>query len=242
MSIYYIPGAAASIFKVAVLNSKGGSGKSMLASNLASWYAIKGFDTALIDFDPQGSSLRWLNLRSSKLPTIHGVNGGDRSNTATRAWQMRLPNETQRVVIDTPAGVRGFELGELVRQCGVIVIPILPSDVDIHAGAGFIADLLLDAHIRSARTRVVVVANRIKSNTRIYASLQRFLSRLEFPLIAQFSDSQTYVHAAQQGLGIGEMRPDRLVQRELAQWHRLLASLELSVKLFDQARSPAVVG
>ncbi len=240
MSIYYIPGAAASILKVAVLNSKGGSGKSMLASNLASWHALQGFDTALIDFDPQGSALRWLSLRSSQRPTIHGVNGAHRSNTVTRAWQMRLPKETQRIVIDTPAGVRGFELGELIRQCDVIVIPVLPSDADIHAGAGFIADLLLDARIRSAGTRVVVVANRVKANTRIYGSLQRFLSRLDFPFIAQFSDSQTYVQAAQQGLGICEMRPDPLVQRELAQWQRLLASLELSLNRLNQARSAAL--
>jgi len=238
MSIYYIPGAAASIFKVAVLNSKGGCGKSMLASNLASWYTVEGYDTALIDFDPQGSALRWLSLRDSERPTIHGVNGGNRSNSVTRSWQMRLPRETQRVVIDTPAGVRGFELGELIRQCEVIVIPVLPSDADIHAGAGFIADLLLDARIRSAGTRVVVVANRVKANTRIYTALRRFLERLDFPFIARFSDSQTYVQAAQQGLGICEMRSDALVQRELRQWRWLLASLEGSRQPRDQQPSP----
>jgi len=242
MSIYYIPGAAASMFKVSVLNSKGGCGKSMLASNLASHYAVQGFETALIDFDPQGSALRWLSQRPSKSPTIHGVNGGQRSSRVTRSWQMQLPRETQRVVIDTPAGVRGFELGELLRQTDVIVIPVLPSDADIHAGAGFIADLLLDARIRSAGTRVFVVANRVKTNTRIYASLQRFLNRLDFPLAAQFSDSQTYVQAAQQGLGIREMRRDALVQRELAQWRRLLEALEGNVDCFDEAGSPAAAG
>jgi chromosome partitioning protein len=155
---------------------------------------------------------------------------------------MRLPAETERVVIDTPAGVRGFELTDLIGQCDVIVIPILPSDADIHAGAGFIADLLLDARVRSAGTRVVVVANRVKANTRIYTSLQRFLDRLDFPFVAQFSDIQTYVQAAQQGLGICEMRPDALVRREVAQWRRLLASLEGSVEPFDELGSPAAVG
>ncbi len=242
MSIYYIPGASAASFKVAVLNSKGGCGKSMIASNLACWYGTGGFDTALIDFDPQGSALRWLSQRRSRQPTIHGVNGGHREKTVTRSWQMRLPSETERVVIDTPAGVRGFELGELVRQCDVIVIPVLPSDADIHAGAGFVADLLLDARIRSAGTRVVVVANRVKANTRIYASLERFLGRLEFPFVAQFSDIQTYIQAAQQGLGICEMRPDALVRREVAQWRRLLGSLEGDVESFDEPRSPAAIG
>ncbi len=242
MSIYYIPGASASSFKVAVLNSKGGCGKSMIASNLACWYGSEGLDTALIDFDPQGSALRWLAQRRSREPTIHGVNGGGREKTVTRSWQMRLPAETERVVIDTPAGVRGFELTDLIGQCDVIVIPILPSDADIHAGAGFIADLLLDARIRSVGTRVVVVANRVKANTRIYASLQRFLDRLEFPFVAQFSDIQTYIQAAQQGLGICEMRPDALVRREVAQWRRLLGSLEGNVETFDEAEPPAAVG
>lgn len=242
MSIYYIPGASPASFKVAVLNSKGGCGKSMIASNLACWYGLSGFDTAVIDFDPQGSALRWLTQRGAKEPTIHGVNGGHREKTVTRSWQMRLPAETQRVVIDTPAGVRGFELGDLIGQCDVIVIPILPSDVDIHAGAGFIADLLLDARVRTAGTRVVVVANRVKANTRIYASLQRFLARLEFPFVAQFSDIQTYVQAAQQGLGICEMRPDALVRRELVQWRRLLASLEGNAEPHDATRAPAVAG
>ncbi len=242
MSIYYIPVASANTFKVAVLNSKGGCGKSMVATNLSCWYAVEGLDTALIDFDPQGSALRWLTLRPSRHPNVHGISGGHRAKTVTRSWQMRLPSETQRVVIDTPAGVRGFELGELIRQCDVIVIPVLPSDADIHAGAGFIADLLLDARIRSAGTRVVVVANRIKSNTRIYASLQRFLDRLEFPFVAQFSDTQTYVQAAQQGLGLCEMRADAMVQREIAQWQRLLASIEASAKPIVPTRAPLAAG
>lgn len=242
MSIYYIPGASPASFKVAVLNSKGGCGKSMIATNLACWYGVEGHDTALIDFDPQGSALRWLAQRRGKPPTIHGVNGGQRQKTVTRSWQMRLPAETERVVIDTPAGVRGFELGELIRQCDVIVIPVLPSDADIHAGAGFVADLLLDARIRSAGTRVVVVANRVRANTRIYASLQRFLARLDFPFVAQFSDIQTYVQAAQQGLGICEMRPDALVRRELAQWRRLMASLEGHLEPLDETHAPAAAG
>ena len=242
MSIYYIPGAAASMFKVAVLNSKGGCGKSMIASNLAAWYAVAGHYTALMDFDPQGSALRWLSLRARNRPTIHGVNGGHRSSGVTRSWQMRLPEETQRVVIDTPAGVRGLELDELIRQCDVIVVPVLPSDADIHAGAGFIADLLLDARIRSAGTRVVVVANRVKANTRIYASLQRFLSRLDFPFVARFSDSQTYVQAAQAGLGLCEVKVDALVEREVGQWRRLLAALEGRIEPHGVTPLPAVTG
>jgi chromosome partitioning protein len=87
-----------------------------------------------------------------------------------------------------------------------------------------------------------VVANRVKANTRIYSSLQRFLDRLEFPFVAQFSDIQTYIQAAQQGLGICEMRPDALVRREVAQWRRLLGSLEGNIESVDELRSPAAIG
>ena len=209
-----------------MLNAKGGCGKSLVSTNLSSYYANAGFNTALIDFDPQGSALRWLSLRSRERAIVHGINGSRPSRGTTRTFQMRLPPETQRVVIDTPAGVRGCELGELVRQTDLIVIPVLPSDADIHATTGFIAELLLDARVRANGTRVAVVANRVRENTRIFHALQRFLNRLEFPFVAAFRDKQQYVQAAEMGMGIHEMQTRARVRHETAQWKCLVDWLE----------------
>ncbi len=86
------------------------------------------------------------------------------------------------------------------------------------------------------------VSRTCEAHTRIYNSLQRFLSCLDIPFVAQFSDSQTYLQPAQQGLGIRGMRSDPPVQREVVQWHRLLASLEVSVTPLDRDSSPSATG
>ncbi len=226
MGVFYIPKVGSSARRIAVLNVKGGCGKSMIATNLASYYARTGFSTALMDFDPQGSAIRWLSLRDPDRAPVHGIDGSRRSSGVTRSWHMRMPPGTERVVIDSPAGVRGCELGELVRQTDLIVIPVLPSDADIHSTTGFIAELLLDARVRASGTRVAVVANRVRQNTRIFRSLQRFLNRLEFPFVAAFRDSQKYVRAAEQGMGIHEMQVQSRVRKELAQWANLVAWIE----------------
>ena len=209
-----------------VLNGKGGSGKSTIATNLAGYYASSGLRTALVDHDPQGAATRWLSLRPDTAPAIHGIVTRQRSSHVTRAWQTRVPAETLRVVVDTPAGVAGHELTQLIRQADAIIIPVLPSDADIYAATHFIEELLLGARLRATSARVGLVANRVRQHTRIYASLERFLRRLSFPLLAALRDTQNYIHAAGLGIGIHEMKPRSRVSPDLSQWAPLLTWLE----------------
>lgn len=226
MGLYSIPNLTANIRRIAVLNWKGGCGKSMLSTNLASYYAASGSQTVLIDHDPQGTSLRWLNLRDEKRPLIHGINATARSRQMTHSFNMRLPPGTQRVIIDTPAGLRGLDLQELVRETDFIIIPVLPSDADIHSVAAFIAELLLDARVKASGAKVGVIANRVRHNTVIYQSLNRFLQQLQFPLIATLRDTQQYVRAAEQGIGIHEIHPPSRVMRDRKQWRHITDWLE----------------
>ena len=97
--------------RIIVLNAKGGCGKTTVATNLASSYAIRGFKTALIHYDPQESSMQWLRSRSPDLPRIQGIAIHDASRVPLAgAWQLRIPRDTQRVVVDTPAGLRAMDL------------------------------------------------------------------------------------------------------------------------------------
>ena len=102
--------------KILVLNSKGGCGKTTIATNLASYFAAQDLATALLDFDPQGSSIRWLNLRPQSKPEIYGVHVASRKNNTgvTRSFQMRVPPNTERMIIDAPAGVAGNELRDII--------------------------------------------------------------------------------------------------------------------------------
>jgi len=212
--------------RILVLNSKGGCGKTTVATNLASLYAGYGIPTALMDYDPQGSSMRWLSQRPKDKPAIHGVRAYQRTNAAmTTSWLMRLPPETERVIIDAPAGVTGQQLVNYVQRVDTILIPVLPSPIDIHAATHFIKDLLLIGKIRSAGVRVGVMANRAKKNTLVYQSLERFLKTLHLPLLATLRDTQNYVHAVERGIGVHELW-DKRAEGDRMQWVHMYEWLE----------------
>ncbi len=219
--------------RILVLNPKGGSGKTTIATNLASYFATAGDRPMLLDNDPQGSSTRWLKKRKPEQPHIHGVSAFDRNVRMTRAFQLRVPSDTHHVIVDTPAAVAGQDLPELTRNADAIIVPVLPSDIDIHACSRCIADLLLIAKIRRDEYRIGVVANRVKKNTLIYQSLLKFLDTLRIPVITSIRDSQNYVRASELGVGVYEMKR-YLVEPDLEEWTPLLSWLrakeELSVR------------
>jgi chromosome partitioning protein len=207
--------------KIVVLNAKGGSGKTTLATNIAAWCAVHGGSTALMDYDPQGCSTRWLANRPDTCPPIHGIAAYRLNLQVTRSWQLRTPPGTQYLVVDTSAAIPAQRITEFTRGAQAIVIPVGPSDIDIHAAAGFISDLLLVAKEDRQRGRVAVVANRVRHGTVASGRLLRFLGSLAIPCLAVLRDSQVYVHAAQHGLGLHEFKPHQ-VRRDLEQWTPLL--------------------
>jgi chromosome partitioning protein len=211
--------------KVVVLNPKGGSGKTTVASNLAAFFAWQGSSTALMDCDPQGSSLHWLSNRSEDLPRISGIAANKLNLQATRSWQLSAPPGTDHVVVDTPAAIRAHRLIEFTRGADAILIPVGPSDTDIHAATVFISDLLLVAKEDRRAGRLGVVANRVRERTVAYRKLMRFLDSLVIPLVGVLRDSQNYLHAAAEGKGIHEFKPYR-VRKDLDQWEPLVRWLE----------------
>jgi chromosome partitioning protein len=188
-----------------VINPKGGSGKTTVATNLASYFAASGLPTALMDYDPQGSSLNWLRQRPANLPKIHGANAAPAKAGRMRSVDMRIPEQTRELVIDAPAGASGLLLQEMLVRTHCILIPVAPSAIDIHATANFIRDLLVASRIRVANIRLGVIANRVRRATPVYAPLERFLGSLKFPLLGRLSDSEVFVHAAETGIGVCEM-------------------------------------
>ena len=213
--------------KILVINSKGGCGKTTMATTLASYFASQDLATALLDFDPQGSSIRWLNQRPSSRPQIYGVHVASRKNNTgvTRSFQMRVPAETERMIIDAPAGVCGHELVDLIHLVDTVVVPVLPSAIDIHAVTRFIEELLVVGKVRKHGVNVAVVANRVKTNTKTYKALERFLKSLKLPFVATLRDTQNYVHAAERGIGLFEMW-DKRTESDKAQWRPLLRWLD----------------
>ena len=211
--------------KIVILNPKGGCGKSTLATNLAACYANRGTTPAVMDYDPQGSTIGWLERRPGSLPSIHGIAAFKKTMQATRSWQLRVPNETETLLIDSPASLDHDDLRELTRDSTSILVPVLPSSMDIHAASRCIADLLLVAKVDRRDRKLAVVANRTRKNTKSLAKLMRFLDSLGIPIIAVLRDTQNFVHSAEQGIGVCEMQPSR-AKADIAQIEKIATWLD----------------
>jgi chromosome partitioning protein len=189
-----------------VINSKGGSGKTTLTTNLASYFAVNRIPTAVMDYDPQGSTLNWLRQRAQLAPKIHGANAAPQKS-GLRSIGMHFPEGTRQLVVDGPAGASGLLLQEMIARAHAILVPVQPSSIDIHATANFVRDLLVMGRLRARNVRLAVVANRVRRATPVYQPLERFLGSLGLPFLTRLADSEIFVQAAESGLGIFEMDP-----------------------------------
>jgi chromosome partitioning protein len=210
--------------RIVVLNPKGGSGKTTIAINLASYLATRGHRPVLMDFDPQGSSVRWVKKRQPAQAPIQAIAAFEKDSRTTRSFQLRVPDDATHVIVDTPAAVEPRQLPDMTRDAHRILVPVLPSDIDIHTCSRCIGDLLLVAKIRRDENRIGVIANRVRRNTLMYQALIRFLHTLGIPIVAIIRDSQNYVRAAELGIGVHEMK-SHVAQQDIEQWGPLVTWL-----------------
>ncbi len=202
---------------IMVMNPKGGCGKSTLATNIASYFANTGANVALADYDPQRSSLDWLERRPENRPEIHGVAG-------FKGGLRRVPRNADFVIIDAPARSHGKELVDLVNHAETIVVPVLPSTIDMQATSTFLEELKGVAKISRKGAKVATVANRVRDNTLIYDDLDEYLSKTRVPYVAALREAQNYVRAYTRGLGIFEL-PEYLAWPDWDEWEPLTAWL-----------------
>lgn len=213
--------------RILVINGKGGSGKTTVSTNLASWLAKRGDPTALVDADPQGSASHWINSRNADLPGIFGVKI-ELNSRITRSFQWRAPKSTRWLITDAAPGLSGMALDDLIQNHDLIIVPVLPSDIDIRASARFIGDLLLTQSMRRHRRPIAVVANRVKQQTQAWERLQRFLLSLNIPYPATLRDTQNYVRAYSEGRGIADY-PQQSHERDRQDWSLLLHWLDAQI-------------
>lgn len=231
--------------RIVVLNPKGGSGKTTIAINLASYFASRQQSPVLMDFDPQGSSTRWAKKRQPTQPPVHIIAAADPANSRmTRAFALRIPPAATHVIVDTPAALHANELPDMTRTAHKILVPVLPSDIDIHAASRCIRDLLIVAKIKREENRIGVIANRVRRNTLTYQALIRFLQTLSIPIVATIRDSQNYVRAAEHGLGVHEMK-SYVAREDVEQWEPLVDWLSrpaFGASTLAPAAEPVIAG
>jgi chromosome partitioning protein len=175
--------------------------------------------------DRQGSSTRWLHNRQPGLPKIVGISASNLHHDAAGNQCIVVPEDIEYAVVDAPAGLPGDRLIDYTCGAHAIFVPVLPSDLDIHAASRLISDLLLKAQVSRRNQRLGIVANRVKEYTIAYRQLRQFLSRLSIAVVGTIRDSQNYARAAQNGRCIHEMPPSR-VGKDKAQWEAISEWLE----------------
>lgn len=205
-----------------VVNPKGGSGKSTVVCNLLGAYAARGSKAVLIDQDRQGSATHWLSQRPAGQPAIHGIAAYGRTPAnMTRSYALRIPANCDLIVVDTAAALSRHQLLEAVRNADKILMPVLPSDIDMYAASQCVSDLLIHARVPRDRQMFGVVANRVRRNTASYRALVRFLDSLGLPVVAELRDVQTYPRAAESGLAVYELKGAEAAA-ERRQWQAMM--------------------
>lgn len=193
---------------VVVANPKGGVGKSTLATHIAGYFASQGHAVILGDVDRQQSSQLWRQLRPAAARSIGTWEVGP-DNIA------RPPRGTTHVVLDTPAGLHGWRLNDVLKMADKIIVPLQPSVFDIFATRSFLDDLAERRHAQGVQ--VGIVGMRVDARTHAAEQLHKFVDTLGLPVLGYLRDTQNYVHLAARGLTVFDVAPARVV-RDLEQW------------------------
>jgi chromosome partitioning protein len=202
---------------IAVVNPKGGVGKTTLATNIAGYFAARNTPVMLGDVDQQASARAWLDLRPEAAAPI-------------RTWDVdgslaRPPKGVTHVVLDTPASLRGKPLADVVRVADKVLVPLQPSMFDILATGRFLGELKESyGSEREFADSVAVVGMRVDPRTRAAEQLGRFVSQLGLPVAGYLRDTQNYVHLAAHGLSLFDL-PQKRVEQDRATWESLLGWL-----------------
>jgi chromosome partitioning protein len=203
---------------IAVVNRKGGSGKSTLATHLAAYCANQGMNVLLGDADRQQSTQSWLKRRAKQRLAVAARIVG---------WQvdpknvLRPPPGITHVVLDTPGGLRGFDLVRVAMLADAVLIPVCNSMFDRESAAECFAELQVHPRVASGRCKVAAVGMRLDARTKADESLRRWADELELPYIGVLRETQNYVRCIERGLTLFDM-PRAKVEHDLEQWQPIL--------------------
>jgi chromosome partitioning protein len=196
---------------ILIANSKGGCGKTTLATNLAGYFATLGARVLLSDLDRQQSSTQWIQRRPAELPSIHSHTARSKAPTVDPDW----------IITDSPAGFRDEKLADAVKQADCVIVPIQPSAFDMGATSDFLDLLAEEKAVRKNKTFVALVGMRVNSRTLAAAELADFMEHTGFPVLTYLRNAQVYATAAELGISLFDMRPS-VVAQDVEQWAPLL--------------------
>jgi chromosome partitioning protein len=207
---------------ILVASSKGGAGKTTVATNLAAHFAVEGKATAILDADRQKSSTHWCEKRAAMDTAVLPLDG------SRRGWDKTLPEGIQRLVVDAPAGAMGEDLTAFLDRADAIVVPVLPSMIDLEATVPFLNSLVAHPRVKKGKLPVAIVGNRLKPWTSASQQAVAQLKAWPYPLVAELRDTQAYVLLVALGKSVFDYRSEQ-VRSHQDDWAPLLRWLKKSL-------------
>ncbi len=207
---------------ILVASSKGGAGKSTVSTNLAAWFAVEGKATALLDADRQKSSTHWCEKRAHMDTAVLPLDG------TRRGWDKSLPDGIQRMVVDAPAGAMGEDLVAFLDIADAVIVPVLPSAIDLEATVPFLNTLVAHPRVKKGKLPVGIVANRLKPWTSASQQAVAQLKSWPYPVVAELRDTQAYVLMAALGKSLFDYHSEQIRSHQ-EDWAPLLRWLKKSL-------------
>ena len=205
-----------------VINAKGGSGKTTISTTLATYYAVNSFNVTLVDLDPQASSLNWLSSRPITKAKIKGLSSPPNQKVSSKINDV--------TIFDVPAAIYGARLETYIKKAKKIIIPVLPSPIDMSAARDFLKSIRNLGSVVRNRTDICLVANRCRANTNIFEELDDYLVKEKgIRYVTAFRDNTNYINAAKKGIGIFEMGQSMTAQ-DREEWKPLISWLKSKKK------------
>ncbi|MEE2732956.1 MAG: ParA family partition ATPase [Pseudomonadota bacterium] len=204
---------------ISVLNQKGGSGKTTLATNIASGLARAGGKVLLVDSDPQGSARDWRAANeNSPIPVI----GLDRPTLANDLKD--FSQQYDIVVIDGAPQLKDLA-ASAIRVSDAILIPVQPSPYDIWATADLVELIKARQEITDGRTQAAFLVSRAIQNTRLSSEVIEALKHYSLPVFKSMTYQRVvYAVSASNGLSVYDAEDEKAkhemqyIVEELMQW------------------------
>ncbi len=182
---------------IAVINQKGGTGKTTLALNLAAGLARRA-STAVIDADPQRSISQWIAMGGGQrgLPIATPI--GDSPGATIAA----LKTSHRYVVVDCPPTVQGAVIEAVMVAADRVLIPVLPSPLDLWASVEMAA-LVRESQKKNQALQAWLVLNQVETRNALSRVMQQAVAEFDLPLLqASLQRRAAYRSAAVEGVSV----------------------------------------
>lgn len=161
---------------IAVLNQKGGSGKTTIATHLARALQLDGAEVLLIDSDPQGSARDWAAVREDQPLTVVGI------DRPTIERDLKQIARKDYVVIDGAPQAADLAVSA-IKAASFVLIPVQPSPYDIWAAADLVELVKQRIEVTDGKLQAAFVVSRAIKGTKIGAEVAEALAGYGLPVL-----------------------------------------------------------